>query len=239
MSSETYNKLHIQYHHIGVARFPNVAFLQVKAAIVCPPSPPDVFSLAAFLHPSPSPKSPSPREEASCAVLQCCSTNYASSTASKRSRRCFAKACSNVPCPPALSGACSGSLSFKYFDEGHSAVLHATALSLPGASFARANDSTPPRLHIEIPRQMGEMGVLYTCKSCETANKVDPVSLNVTGCLFTQKEYGVAVLDHARKAHSCRYYDNRTIRTVCSLVSKRELVRKHYPWWCQDLWQHM
>ena len=29
MSSETYNKLHIQYHKVGVARFPNVAFLQV------------------------------------------------------------------------------------------------------------------------------------------------------------------------------------------------------------------
>ena len=28
MSSETFMKLHLQFHKVGVARFPNVAFLQ-------------------------------------------------------------------------------------------------------------------------------------------------------------------------------------------------------------------
>ena len=32
MSSETFNKLHIQYHKVGVARFPNVALLHCCAS---------------------------------------------------------------------------------------------------------------------------------------------------------------------------------------------------------------
>ena len=32
MSSETFNKLHIQYHKVGVARFPNVAMLQARGS---------------------------------------------------------------------------------------------------------------------------------------------------------------------------------------------------------------
>ena len=32
MSSETYNKLHLQYRRVGVARFPNVAFLTCCSA---------------------------------------------------------------------------------------------------------------------------------------------------------------------------------------------------------------
>mmetsp|Transcript_34869 Transcript_34869/g.102269 ORF Transcript_34869/g.102269 Transcript_34869/m.102269 type:complete len:208 (-) Transcript_34869:79-702(-) len=198
MSSETYNKLHIQYHKVGVARFPNVAF------------------------------------------LQCCASNYDSATTNRRNMRCFAKFCHTVACPRSAlrSPLCSDSdsrLSFKYNDEGRSATMHATALSLPGARYAAAADATPPRLHIEVPRPgEGAAGVLYTCKTCETADVVDPVSLNVTACLFRRREYGVVTLDEARKKHSCRYFDMRTLKAVCSALAPEERMRTDYPWWCGD-----
>ena len=150
---------------------------------------------------------------------------------------------SQMPCPRSalrspLCNARSSQLSFKYNDEGRSAVMHATALSLPGAKLAVAKDSTPPRLHIEIPRPevpSGAPGVLYTCKTCETADVVDPVSLNVTACLFTKREYGVAELDAARSRHSCRYFDVATLRRVCSALSPDARMRNDYPWWCGDV----
>ena len=76
--------------------------------------------------------------------------------------------------------------------------------------------------------------MLYTCKTCETADVVDPVSLNVTACLFTRREYGVPVLDKARKQHSCRYFDEQTLRAVCTALSPDERMRTDYPWWCAD-----
>jgi len=195
MSSETYQKLHIQYYKVAVARFPNVAF------------------------------------------LQCCSSNYNRATTNKSNMRCFAKFCHTVVCPrPLQSSACNRQtklLSFKYNDEGRSAAFHATALSLPGARFSIAQDMRPPRLHIEYPHHGAQPGLLYTCKTCETADTVNAVSLNVTGCLFTQWNYSVAVLDEARKSHSCRYFDERTLSHVCTAIAPGELVGKVYSWWCQ------
>ena len=156
--------------------------------------------------------------------------------------RCFAKNCHSVRCPARarlpspLCESAERSLFFKYNDEGRSAAVHGTALSLPGAKFAVAPDATPPRLHIEVPRAGGGVaGVLYTCKTCETADSVDSVSLNVTGCLFTRHDYGNLVLDQARKAHSCRYFDQDTLTTVCSaLVPTLDRLSMDYPWWCRD-----
>ena len=159
---------------------------------------------------------------------------------------CFAKFCHSVPCPRRPIGApgcehgagSSQSLTFKYSDEGRSAVMHATALSLPGARFISAADSTPPRLHIEAPLHGssgndGGIGVLYTCKTCETADVVDPVSLNVTGCLFTRHPYENPVVDAARKVHSCRYSTPEVLDQVCSALGNAQQVSTHFPWWCQ------
>ena len=76
------------------------------------------------------------------AMLQCCAANYASQRAKlpESQQRCFAKACHWAACPrPRVDSAACGAgggerkLGFKYADEGHSAILHAAALALPGA----------------------------------------------------------------------------------------------------------
>ena len=46
-------------------------------------------------------------------------------------------------------------LSFKYEYEGRAAVMHATALSFPGASFHVPADAHPPRLDIALPLALG------------------------------------------------------------------------------------
>lgn len=157
---------------------------------------------------------------------------------------CFAKFCHSVPCPRLSSGysACqasettTSSLTFKYADEGRSAAMHAAALSLPGARLALAEDATPPRLHIEVPladAASGQRGVLYTCKTCETADMVDPVALNVTGCLFTRHPYQHPVVDAARKVHSCRYSTPEVLARVCSALGDGAHGTREYGWWCQ------
>ena len=80
--------------------------------------------------------------------------------------RCFAKGCTQTTCPARQilgGGACSSAavpkeqrqLGFKYRDEGFSAILHATALSFPGARLNFAADRTPPRLDIRLPASLG------------------------------------------------------------------------------------
>ena len=212
MSSETYNKLHLQYRRVGVARFPNVA------------------------------------------ALQCCETSYAAgSGASRRGMHCFAKACHRTLCPRAPAnlstpscGAAGGSLLHKYLDEGHSAIVHATALSLPGSRWAIAEDATPKRLHIEmgppeeVPAAPGLLGrgVLYTCKTCEGGPDVpDPVSINVTSCLFRKHSYAYQpTLEAARTVHPCRYYDAAHMAALCGLLGDSPKDRmSRYGWWCSEL----
>ena len=52
-------------------------------------------------------------------------------------------------------GLVGGQLSHKYPDEGISAIVHATALSLPGSRWVAAGDGTPRRLHIELTSPPG------------------------------------------------------------------------------------
>ena len=219
MSSETYNKLHLQYRRAGVARFPNVA------------------------------------------LLHCCETSYAAgSNAARKGARCFAKGCHRSPCPrialPTLSCsregdalAVSGQISHKYADEGHSAVVHATALALPGARLELAQDATPKRLHIVLPpsalRAARSDSVLqgneteslfYTCKTCEGGPDVpDPVSINVTDCLFRKHVYGHPTLDTARGKHPCRYFDDGALAAICALLGPHDIRMSLYGWFCGDV----
>ena len=96
------------------------------------------------------------------------------------------------------------------------------------ARFAPAVDASPPRLHIEVPRPGAlESGVLYTCKTCEGGPDVpDPVSINVTSCLFRRHAYGQATLDAARKVHPCRYFDEPHLAHVCSLLGETDVRRR-------------
>ena len=75
-------------------------------------------------------------------ILQCCARNYEQPAAGAQQMRCFAKGCTQTGCPARQIGAaaCAAAvpreqrqLGFKYRDEGFSAILHATALSFPGA----------------------------------------------------------------------------------------------------------
>lgn len=210
MSSETYNKLHLQYRKVGVARFPNVA------------------------------------------ALQCCESNYAAgSSAARRGMHCFAKACHRTPCPsralptPSCRRAPNGEqrggfLSHKYEAEGLSALVHATALSFPGARLRFAPDATPARLHIELPESLGGgssgVGLLYTCKVCEGGPTVpDPVSLNVTSCLFHGHSYADPTLEAARKVHNCRYFSEPHLATVCAALGDERERRGRFGWFCNDV----
>ena len=131
-------------------------------------------------------------------------------------------------------------LSHKYPDEGISALVHGTALSLPGARFVVAPDATPKRLHISLPMpsprggwlytKQGE-GWLYTCKTCEGGPDVpDPVSINVTSCLFRKQPYAHPTLEAARKAHPCRYFDSHLLAKTCSLLGSKAVRTTSYGW---------
>ena len=215
MSSETFMKLHVQYHKAGIARFPNVA------------------------------------------MLQCCAANYASQRAKlpESQQRCFAKACHWAACPrPRVDSAACGArggdrkLGFKYADEGHSAILHAAALALPGARLVKALDPWPTRLEISLPPAVGAAvrakgrradTRLYTCKTCETAEVVDEVSINVTGCVFKKHGGYVRPVRHAevREAiaagHECRYFEAAAMAQVCrEAAPDREQRDREFGWFC-------
>ena len=239
VSSETFNKLHLQYRKVGVARFPNVA------------------------------------------ALTCCESSYAEGTgaAARRGMKCFAKACFRATCPSgaqlptprcAHNGAIDGPnhLAFKYVDEGHSALVHGTALALPGATWEVADDATPGRLHIRVPGAVvaatagraashggggssssgggggrggivtsgsDGSGLLYTCKTCEGGPDVpDPVSINVTSCLFRRHPYAHPTLEAARKVHPCRYFDTAVLATVCAQLGTKEVRTGSLGWFCND-----
>ena len=125
-------------------------------------------------------------------------------------------------------------------DEGHSAIVHATALALPGSRLVVAGDATPKRLHIELaPPPMGSgRGLLYTCKTCEGGPAVpDPVSINVTSCLFHKHTgYGYApTLEAARKVHPCRYFDVAHLAAVCALLGDANVRTGAYGWFCGEV----
>ena len=148
--------------------------------------------------------------------------------------------------------------------EGHSAVVHATALSLPGSRLVVADDATPKRLHIEMahPERLptfaaaaqrtaggreapapasGQRGVLYTCKICEGGPDVpDPVSINVTSCLFRKHGYAYQpTLEAARKVHPCRYFDTPHLAAVCALLGDTGTRTGSYGWWCAEVEKHV
>lgn len=225
-SSECFNKLYIQYHKVGVARFPNVA------------------------------------------LLSCCASSYTSGSASSASAftsRCFAKGCHAAPCPsrPLPTASCaegrsppSRYLSFKYFDEGLSAILHATALATPGARYEATSDGPPKRLHLVLPAglrptsapgyvsKLAAAGLapsppgetpLYTCKTCEGGPEMpDPVSTNVTSCLFRGLPYATPTLEAARKVHPCRYFGEDALAAVCRSLGDVD-VRRKFSWFCADV----
>jgi len=215
ISSESFMKLHIQFHSVGVARFPNVAY------------------------------------------LQCCATSYAGAGRGAQGARCFAKGCQSSACPRAMlpTPACDAGaaerrraarrrLFFKYADEGRSAIVHAVALAQPGASLARAPDRWPTRLEIRLPPSVGsrfrptaavrpaESTYVYFCKTCETADVVDRISINVTGCLFAREtRYGrPEYMDATRGGHTCRYYEEYALAQVCDSIDDR----REFGWWCND-----
>ena len=225
MSSETFMKLHIQFHKVGVARFPNVAYLQCCSKNYEKPA-------AGAL-------------QMRCFAKGCTQTRCPLNMAG-RSRQIGAAACA--------AGVRGGELGFKYRDEGFSAILHATALSFEGARWNVPADMVPPRLDIRLPASLGselqrggggaaiapatddEDSYLFTCKTCESANFVDRVSYNVTACLFTEYTYEVPNMELARKGHNCRYFDEAPLAAVCrALESSVGELRSKYGWFCGDV----
>mmetsp|Transcript_26447 Transcript_26447/g.57964 ORF Transcript_26447/g.57964 Transcript_26447/m.57964 type:complete len:383 (-) Transcript_26447:131-1279(-) len=208
ISSEIYMKLYLQYHHVAVARFPNLG------------------------------------------ALQCCDANYApaSRLLARQRDHCFAQDCMRLPCPSSLAhtDACAAprdganqqsphrDLSFKYFDEGRSAIINALALSIPGAKLEFAEDRLPPRLHIRLPTFPGQSGpsLMYFCKTCETAPVVSRIAVNSSGCLFNRQVYVSPILESARRKHNCRYYDKISLAYVCGKLPRK--AREEFYWWCDE-----
>ena len=133
-------------------------------------------------------------------------------------------------------------------DEGHSAILHAAAPALPGARLVKALDPWPTRLEISLPPAVGAAvrakgrradTRLYTCKTCETAEVVDEVSINVTGCVFKKHGGYVRPVRHAevREAiaagHECRYFEAAAMAQVCrEAAPDREQRDREFGWFC-------
>ena len=139
-------------------------------------------------------------------------------------------------------------ITHKYEAEGHSAVVHAAALSFQGGKFVPAMDKIPARLHIELPlphvaaRSLSDAtdaaanGVIYTCKVCEGGPKTpDPVSVNVTSCLFFGHTYTDPLLDAARKAHNCRYFSSTHLAAVCHSLGGTSERTGRFGWFCNDV----
>ena len=78
-------------------------------------------------------------------------------------------------------------------------------------------------------------GLLYTCKTCEGGPDVpDPVSINVTSCLFRRHPYAHPTLEAARKVHPCRYFDTAVLATVCAQLGTKEVRTGSLGWFCND-----
>ena len=80
---------------------------------------------------------------------------------------------------------------------------------------------------------------LYTCKTCETAEVVDEVSINVTGCVFKKHGGYVRPVRHAevREAiaagHECRYFEAAAMAQVCrEAAPDREQRDREFGWFC-------
>ena len=116
-------------------------------------------------------------------------------------------------------------LSFKYEYEGRAAVMHATALSFPGASFHVPADAHPPRLDIALPLALGSRlaaaaieptqgqanhSYFYSCINCISGGEA-------TGCLDRGRQYNTPQLERARKSRTpCLYYDRAPMAAICS-----------------------
>ena len=152
-----------------------------------------------------------------------------------------------ISAPAAAALPPPGHIGHKYADEGHSAILHATALALPGARLEVAADATPKRLHIVIPAQNASRGgaggggsLLYTCKTCEGGPDVpNPVSINVTSCLFRKRPYEHPTLERARKAHPCRYFEDGDLARICAALGPADVRRSLYGWFCGEVESHV
>ena len=83
----------------------------------------------------------------------------------------------------------------------------------------------------------GRPGLLYTCKICEGGPDVpDPVSINVTSCLFRKHAYSYhPTLEAARRVHPCRYFEPAHLARVCALLGDESERRGRYGWWCGDV----
>ena len=146
-----------------------------------------------------------------------------------------------------MSAGGEGAITHKYEAEGHSAIVHATALSFPGARLVPAPDATPARLHIELPlpkdtalqlrgAQSSARGMIYTCKVCEGGPSTpDPVSVNVTSCLFFGYQYADPLLDAARKVHNCRYFTREHLAAVCNALGPARERTGRFGWFCNDV----
>ena len=74
-------------------------------------------------------------------------------------------------------------------------------------------------------------GLLYTCKTCEGGpDKPDPISINVTSCLFRGHTYTHPTLEAARKVHPCRYFDEAHLARVCALIGPEKTRTGAYGW---------
>ena len=203
------------------------------------------------------------------AFLGCCSSNYAGTNVS--ARQCFAKAYVYKQCPARAVGSCRRGqhafselpaagvglerrlmLSYKYANEGRSAILHATALSFRGAEYARADDDAPPRLHIRMPAGFGrrlaaraaargrnaslevarahdEPAHLYSCLGCD---EYRGFGLQVVGCLSAGHTYANPLLDAASTGRRpCTYYTSAAaMAAVCSVQPDRERTTTYWLW---------
>ena len=151
--------------------------------------------------------------------------------------------------PPDLSRAISRDLG-RYEYEGRAAIIHATALSFPGAAFHAPADAHPPRLDIALPASLGtrlagagaaagadaaaatvtaaaNRSYFYSCMRCNVGE--------AAGCLDPGRAYGVPQLERARKSGvPCLYYDPVPMAAICAMHPDAER-NFEFHWWCHQV----
>lgn len=63
----------------------------------------------------------------------------------------------------------------------------------------------------------------------------DPVSINVTSCIFRGRPYALPPIEAARKLHACRYFDEDPLAAVCRTLGDAATRRGRFGWFCADV----
>ncbi len=209
---------HIQFHKVGVARFPNVAYLQCCARNYEQPAA-GAQQMRCFAK--------------GCTLTACPARQIGAAGCDRAVPRAERRLGFKYRDEGFSAILHATALSFDGARWNFAADMVPPRLDirLPaglGVELARGEEDRPASR---------DDSFLFTCKTCESANFVDAVSYNVTACLFTEYVYDVPAMETARKGHNCRYFDPAPLAAVCQALghSSTGELRRDYGWFCGDV----